>query len=110
MTINPMDMCANSVLHNVRKEGVVLFNKLINGQAEFVEIVAQNGMPLIDKPLMNLEIPEGILVAAINRNGSVIIPRGNTQIMPGDRVTLISLLANSASLEGLLSKGKTSKL
>lgn len=110
MTINPMDMCANSVLHNIRKEGVVLFNKLINGQAEFVEIVAQNGMPLIDKPLMNLEIPKGILIAAINRNGSVIIPRGNTQIMPGDRVTIISLLANSASLEGLLSKGKTSKL
>ena len=110
MTINPMDMCANNVLHTVRKEGIVLFNKLINGQAEFVEIVAQNGMPLINKPLMQLEIPEGILVAAINRNGSVIIPRGNTQIMPGDKVTIISLLANSASLEGLLSKGKTSKL
>lgn len=110
MTINPMDMCANNVLHTVRKEGIVLFNKLINGQAEFVEIVAQNGMPLINKPLMQLEIPEGILIAAINRNGSVIIPRGNTQIMPGDKVTIISLLANSASLEGLLSKGKTSKL
>lgn len=110
MTINPMDMCANNVLHKVRKEGVVQFNKLINGQAQFVEIVAQNGMPLISKPLASLDIPEGVLIAAINRNGEIIIPRGGTQIMPGDKVTALSLLSNSAALEGLLSKRKSHTL
>jgi len=110
MTINPMDMCATSVLHNVRKEGVVLFNQLINGQAEFVEIEAQSTMPIIQKPLSQLEIPAGILIAAINRNGQVIIPKGDTKIMPGDRVTMLSLLSNSAALEGLLSKGSAHTL
>jgi len=104
MTINPMDMCASDVLHFIRKDGVVLFNKLINGQAEFKEILAKDSMPITQKTLAELEIPEGIIIAAIHRGDKIIIPRGGTRIMPSDRVVILSLLSSNASLEGLLSE------
>ena len=110
MTINPMDMSASDVMHFIRKDGVVLFNKLINGQAEFKEILATPDMPIANKTLSELVIPEGIIIATIHRADQLIIPRGNTRILPGDRVVILSLLSATASLEGLLTSAKSHSL
>ena len=110
MTINPMDMCAAYIMHYARKEGVVLHNQMINGQAEFIEFYAKGSMPITDKTLAELEIPEGIIIAAVHRNHQLIIPNGSTKIVPGDRVTILSLLSSSAALEGMLSGAKASVL
>jgi len=110
MTINPMDMSASDVLHFIRKDGVVLFNQLINGQAEFKEILATLDMPMTNKTLSELVIPDGIIIATIHRGKDVIIPRGNTKILPGDRVVMLSLLSAATSLEGLLNSTKSHSL
>ncbi len=44
---------------------------------------------MIGKALRDINMPEGVLVALIRRNGQVIIPRGNTVLEEGDRVTII---------------------
>ncbi|MFW5691191.1 MAG: amino acid permease [Chloroflexota bacterium] len=43
----------------------------------------------IGKPLKDLGLPPGVLVALIKREGSVIIPRGTSQLQEGDRITII---------------------
>lgn len=110
MTINPMDMSASDVLHFIRKDGVVLFNQLINGQAEFKEILATSDMPIANKTLSELTIPNGIIIATIHRGKELIIPRGNTKILPGDRVVMLSLLSATTSLEGMLTSTKSHSL
>jgi len=37
-----------------------------------------------------VDLPEGILVGAVIRDGEVIIPRGETEILAGDRVVLFA--------------------
>ncbi len=110
MTINPMDMSGAAILHFIRPKGVVLLNQQINGQAEFVEIKAEDKMPLTKKSLTELDVPEGVIFAAAYRNGKVIIPRGNTKFLPGDRILILSLLSSSASLEGLFTETAGSTL
>ncbi|MBQ4371374.1 MAG: Trk system potassium transporter TrkA, partial [Firmicutes bacterium] len=82
----------------------VVFSQMIQGQAEFVEIVAEEGMPITQSTLAQLQLPEGVLIAAVRRAGSAIIPSGSTQIHPGDSVIILSLLSSTASLEALLNK------
>ena len=41
-------------------------------------------------PLSELKTKKGILVAAIMRNGSVIIPRGKDTVQVGDAVIIVS--------------------
>ena len=105
MLVNPVDMCTSAILKYAEKKEVILFSRMIQGQAEFVEIRAEEGMPLTEKPLRELEIPSGVLIATVNRGGEVLIPTGSTRILPGDRVIILSLLSSTGSLEALLSRG-----
>lgn len=47
------------------------------------------GEALIGKALRELELPPGCLVALIRRYGSTIVPRGQTVLREGDRLTII---------------------
>ena len=104
MIINPLEISAASILRFIEREGRVVFSKIIQGQAEFVEIVAEEGMPITSSTLANLRLPEGVLIAGVKRGGISIIPGGSTQIAPGDSVIILSLLSSTASLEALLTK------
>lgn len=103
MIINPVDMCASSILRFIQKgDNMVIFSQMIQGQAEFVEIWAEKNMPITEGSLMDVEIPEGVLIAAVHRGSDVIIPSGRTRIQPGDKVVFLSLLSSMPALEGLI--------
>ncbi len=108
--INPQEIIANDVLASIRRSGIVLFSKLIHGQAEFREIQAEGSMPLTKKSLAELDIPEGIIILALRRGKSIIIPNGKTQIAAGDKVVILSLLSAGGELEALLTNGQKSIL
>jgi uncharacterized transporter YbjL len=44
---------------------------------------------LAGKRLREIELPEGSLVALIRRGGEMIVPRGGTELLEGDRLTVI---------------------
>jgi trk system potassium uptake protein TrkA len=102
MTINPMDICATDMLRFIQKSGIVIFSQLIQGQADFTEIWAEKDMPVTHKKLADLDIPEGVLIAAVHRGEHILIPDGSTQIQDGDRVLILSLLSSVPSLEALI--------
>ncbi len=43
----------------------------------------------INKELREIKFPSGCLVAIIQRGGEIIVPKGNTKIIEGDRITVI---------------------
>jgi basic amino acid/polyamine antiporter, APA family len=43
----------------------------------------------IDKELKDVNLPSGCLVALIQRGGEIHVPKGNTKIYEGDRITII---------------------
>jgi len=46
---------------------------------------------LIDRPMRDLPLPDGCLVAIVDRAGEMIIPRGDTILHQGDRITIVGL-------------------
>jgi basic amino acid/polyamine antiporter, APA family len=44
---------------------------------------------LVGKTLRELRLHEGVLVALVRRRGEILIPRGNTVLEPGDRLTIL---------------------
>lgn len=63
---------------------------LNRGEASLSEIQIPENYVLHGKRLFELDIPEDAVVAAIFRKESLIIPRGNTQIISGDRILVIA--------------------
>ena len=58
-------------------------------------------MPITQKNLTELDIPEGVIIVAVHRGEHILIPDGTTQIQDGDRVLVLSLLTSVPSLEAL---------
>ena len=58
-------------------------------------------MKLANVPLKDVDLPDGVLIAAIHRGQQVIIPNGGTKILAGDKVTIFCLLTDIGELEKL---------
>ena len=102
MVINPIELCTANVLRFINEDRNLKFSKLIQGQAEFTEITVDGSMPVAGKRIANLELPEGILIGAIHRNGEIIVPNGSTAIYIGDRLIILSLLSKVPELGKLI--------
>ncbi len=46
-------------------------------------------VPLLGQQIKNIEIPDGCLIALLQRTGQIIAPKGNTVLQNGDRLTII---------------------
>ena len=102
MALNPLDIVTSIILRLVQGNKKVLSSQLIQGQAEVMEIYATSKIDIIDVPLEELNLPDGIIIAAIHRGNQVIIPNGNTVIVEDDRLLMFSFLSDITSTEKLL--------
>lgn len=64
------------------------------GRVNVTEILIDAESPIAGKFLRDIVLPENALVAVIIRNNHAIVPRGANQVIPGDRVVLITLPEN----------------
>ncbi|MDR2296307.1 MAG: Trk system potassium transporter TrkA [Clostridiales Family XIII bacterium] len=102
MVMNPVDISAGYMLRIIQGSELIVFSKLIQGQAELIEFIADEHMMLADRPISELGLPNGVIIASIHRGGKVIIPTGGTEIEEGDRVLIFCLLSEVSDLEKLL--------
>lgn len=102
MALNPLDITTSNIIRYVQGSKKVLSSQLIQGQAEIMEIIATHHMKIVNKPLSDLKLPDGIIIAAIHRGNDVIIPNGTTKILEDDKVILLSLLSDLSSTETFL--------
>ena len=64
--------------------------QIIKGKVEAAEFIVKTDSALTAAPLMQLKLRDGVLVAAIVRNGKVLIPRGSDTIQQGDSVVIVT--------------------
>jgi len=99
--ITPRLLTVSTVLKLVRTSNVLSISLLNSGDAEFIELKAEPGSAATKKPLRDLEMPPKTIVGAIMQNRRVIVPRGDTQIHPGDRALVFSLHSTAPLVEKL---------
>ncbi len=104
MVLNPLNISAAGIFSIIQGKKRVISSTMVQGQAEIVEIIANKDMSMLNKTLMDLELPSGMLIAAVYRDGEVIIPDGQTKIQDKDRVIIFSLLTAIPELEKLLKR------
>jgi trk system potassium uptake protein TrkA len=64
---------------------------LADGKVGVTEVAIPKGAPSIGRALKDIRFPPSTLVAAVLRDGEVIIPNGETVLDVGDRVSFVSL-------------------
>ncbi len=102
MALNPLDITTTNIMRFVQGSKKVLSSQLIQGQAEIMEIIASPHMNILETPIKELDLPDGLIFAAIHRGSEVIIPNGDTEILEDDKVIILCLLNDIYETENLL--------
>lgn len=95
--VNPKLITANYILRYVRGLNSALNNpadtvyKIINGKAEVLEFTATKSSKLLNIPLKNLRLVNGVIIGAIARKNEIIIPHGDDCVRLGDSVLVIAV-------------------
>ena len=75
---------------------------LFNAQVEAIEFRVDSPSDVTDLPLKDLTLKEQVLIAFINRNGSIIIPSGQDSILVGDTVMVVTTHTGFDDLQDIL--------
>ena len=95
-TVYPKSITADIIVRyaramkNTMGSNVETMYNVIKGKVEASEFIVSEGSPVTGVPLSKLRFKENVLVAAILRDGEVIIPRGYDMIQAGDAVVIVS--------------------
>ena len=86
--VSPRTIAADRIRHYIDGDYAPRIVSFENGAAEFVQRKVYPLSAAAGGQLANIEIPQGLLVAAIIRDGRARIPRGQDRIEIGDDVIL----------------------
>lgn len=100
--VSPHLSAINRILQFIRKGKVLSVASFHEESAEAIEIVALDTSDLVNKPLRDIKFPRGAIIGAAVRDTEIIIPTGDTIILPGDRVIIFTLTSAIPSVEKTL--------
>ena len=99
LTISPRGITVSRVLEHVRRGRIRAVHSIQNGAGEVIEAEALETSPLVGKPLREIDLPDGLRIGAIMREGEVRIPNGDTLIEAHDRVVMFATAENVHEVE-----------
>ena len=106
--ISPKQLAAYRITASVRalfqsgESSVETLYRLVDGQVEALEFRVGSDCRLTGKPLKELSIRADVLVAAVFREGKVLIPDGNTVMQEGDRTVVVTTAGGLSCLNAIL--------
>ncbi len=91
LLISPEILAAYELANFVDVPSALAMVSLARGRVQLRTLRLAETSPFAGHPLRKIRLPEGMLIAGLRRGEEVMIARGDTELQPGDRVTLIGL-------------------
>jgi trk system potassium uptake protein TrkA len=90
VAVNPREVTAEEITRFTREQQTANVALIETDRAEVVEIEIEAESVLCDRSIQDAtaELPDGVVVGAITRDGDLVTPRGNTVVRAGDHVVL----------------------
>lgn len=96
-TIYPKNITSENIIKFVRAKNnsmgsnIESMHYILDGKAEALEFRIKENSPILGKRIDKLDLKDNLLIACINRNNRVKIPRGSDEFMVGDTVIIVTL-------------------
>ncbi len=91
LIVNPEELCANEAAKLLKFPAATKIETFARGRAEIVHMTVTEDSMISNKSLKTLqsEIKSKVLIAVVERDDEVSIPRGDFVIRPGDELTIV---------------------
>ena len=106
--VTPKNLASNEIIKKIRsiisddQYHIEEYYQLLGEDVEAIEFYLTEELDMLGKPLMDLNIKEGVILPFIYRNKEAIIPSGQDVLLKGDRVLVISLMKNVNHITDIL--------
>jgi trk system potassium uptake protein TrkA len=100
--ISPRLLAVGLIQRSIRGGRLRSVAALLEEKVEVLEADVAKGGPLTEGPIAGLGLPRGVLVAAVRRDGRLLVPTGKDRIEAGDRVLLIATTECAPKLASFL--------
>lgn len=111
----PRYIAAENIVRYVRAmqnsygSNVEALYQIMGNQAEALEFRVSHNSRVCGIPLGELHLRKNLLVASINRQGRILIPKGDDTIEPGDTVVVVTTIRGLGDLNDILDNRHTSE-
>ncbi len=78
----------NAIMRYIRRGNVIAVSLFEDIKAEAIELIPRADSYITKHPIKDLDLPEDMIIGALIRQSRIIIPKGDTRIMPEDKVVV----------------------
>ncbi len=103
VVVSPRNITVSTILQHVRRGRIHSVHTLREGFGELIEAEALETSDLVGKPLREVNLPSGVILGAIVRDGAMICPTGSTVVQAKDRVVLFASADSIRKVEKMFS-------
>ena len=106
--IYPKNITAEYIVRFVRARqntygsNIETMHLILNDKAEALEFSIKENSPVLNIPLESLNLKKNVIIACINRNGQIKIPRGQDMIKQGDTVIVVTTISGFQNIGDIL--------
>jgi trk system potassium uptake protein TrkA len=87
--VSATDLILRLIEHEVPSYGLVHLLDLRDEQLEIIEIEVSEGAPADGQKVSEVDLPDGVLIISVLRDGKGFVPKADTVINGGDEVLLV---------------------
>jgi trk system potassium uptake protein TrkA len=107
VSVSTPHLLTSLVTEAVSVGSLVRLLELEGGKVNIIEITLAEDTPAADKTLTELDLPRDATVVAVIRQGHVVVPGGDTVLIPGDEVmVLVTAEAEAAVTAALVARAQ----
>ena len=102
VTVSQTNIILNIIEQEIPDRPLVHLMTLKHAQMAIVETTVGATSPVINQTLTEIELPPNVVLSAVLRDGALLIPHGDTRLLPGDEVIAVTNRASEEPLRHLL--------
>ena len=100
--IHPRATTVSSILRHIRHGRVRQVYSIGDAEAEVIEAQVMSTSPIAGQAIRDISMPEGAIIASLQKGEKIVRPTGDTRVDEGDIVVIFSLARHIEEVERLL--------
>lgn len=101
--VSPKATIVAHTMKHVRRGRIKAIHNLGDGYSELMEIEISESSHMVNKKIMDINLPRGVVVGAVYRKDEVLIPPDDFEIEALDHLVILSLREKARSVEKIFS-------
>lgn len=102
VTVSQTNVILSIIEQEIPERGLVHLMTLKHAQMAIVEATVEEKAMAAGKCIADINFPDNIVISAVLRDGNLIIPRGDTVLLPRDEVIALATRESESTLRQML--------